>query len=105
MQNGEWKMEKGIVKNNKAGQGTSEAVVRDVFPERVAFEPRIKEAEGAVESNQKEERSVRDNSSFVWSRNEPDMSACSKEVSMAREEGVRGRIAQYQVRQVVGRGG
>ena len=99
-------MEKGIVKNNKAGQGTSEAVVRDVFPERVAFEPRIKEAEeGAVESNQKEECSVRDNSSLVWSRNEPDVSACSKEVSMATEEGMRGRRAQYQVRQVVCRGG
>lgn len=49
-------MEKGIVKNNKAGQRTREGVVRDVFPEKVAFELRTKDAkEGAMKSDQKEE--------------------------------------------------
>lgn len=47
-------MRKGIVKNNTAGQGPREGVVRDIFPEKVAFEPRTKEAkEGAMKSDKK----------------------------------------------------
>lgn len=46
-------MEKGMMKNNKAGQWTREGVVREVFPKKRIFEPRPKETKD--QKDQREE--------------------------------------------------